>query len=83
MLSLFLVNEIQFARGTANMLIGLSRISASFVLLLSGFLTDRLGAKKAMMVLLSATGLSILLLGLFKGPVATVVLLFLQAASVV
>jgi NNP family nitrate/nitrite transporter-like MFS transporter len=77
------VNEIQFARGTANMLIGLSRISASFVLLLSGFLTDRLGAKKAMMVLLSATGLSILLLGLFKGPVATVVLLFLQAASVV
>ena len=83
MLSLFLVNEIRFERGTANMLIGLSRISASFVLLLSGFLTDRLGAKKAMMALLSATGLSILLLGLFKGPVATVVLLFLQAASVV
>ena len=83
MLSLFLVNEIQFARGTANMLIGLSRISASFVLLLSGFLTDRLGAKKAMMVLLSATGLSILLLGLFKGPVATVVLLFLQAAATI
>jgi len=83
MLSLFLVNEIQLERGTANMLIGLSRISASFVLLLSGFLTDRLGAKNAMMVLLSATGLTILLLGIFKGPILTVALLFLQAASVV
>jgi len=83
MLSLFLVDEIHFERGTANMLIGVSRISASFVLLLSGFLTDRLGAKKAMMVLLSATGISILLLGFFKGPIVTGVLLFLQAASVV
>jgi NNP family nitrate/nitrite transporter-like MFS transporter len=83
MLSLFLVSEILFERGTANMLIGVSRLSASFVLLLSGFLTDRLGAKKAMMALLSATGISILLLGLFKGPIVTAVLLFLQAASVV
>jgi len=83
MLSLFLVDEIHFERGTANMLIGVSRISASFVLLLSGFLTDRLGAKKAMMALLSATGISILLLGFFKGPIVTGVLLFLQAASVV
>ena len=83
LLSLFLVSEIQFERGTANMLIGLSRISASFVLLLSGFLTDRLGAKTAMMALLSATGVSILLLGLFKGPIVTGILLFLQAASVV
>ena len=83
MLSLFLVGEIHFERGTANLLIGLSRISASFVLLLSGFLTDRLGAKNAMMALLSATGVSILLLGFFKGPIVTTVLLFLQAASVV
>ncbi len=83
MLSLFLVGEIHFERGTANLLIGLSRISATFVLLLSGFLTDRLGAKKAMMALLSATGVSILLLGFFKGPIVTGVLLFLQAASVV
>ena len=52
MLSLFWWSEIHFERGTANLLIGLSRISASFVLLLSGFLTDRLGAKKAMMALL-------------------------------
>jgi len=83
MLSLFLVSEIRLDRGTANLLIGVSRISASFVLLLSGFLADRLGAKKAMMVLLSATGISILLLGLFRGPLVIGVLLFLQAASVV
>jgi len=83
MLSLFLVSEIRLDRGTANLLIGVSRISASFVLLLSGFLADRLGAKKAMMVLLSATGISILLLGLFRGPLVIGFLLFLQAASVV
>jgi NNP family nitrate/nitrite transporter-like MFS transporter len=83
MLSLFLVSDIPFARETANLLIGVSRISASFALLLSGFLTDRLGAKKAMMALLLVTGLSILLLGLFRGPGVTGALLFLQAASVV
>jgi len=83
MLSLFLVSDIHFERGTANLLIGLSRVSASFVLLLSGFLTDRLGAKKAMMALLTATGVSILLLGLFQGPILTPAFLFLQAASVV
>jgi NNP family nitrate/nitrite transporter-like MFS transporter len=83
MLSLFLVSDIQFERETANLLIGVSRISASFALLLSGFLTDRLGAKKAMMALVLATGLSILLLGLFRGPLVTGALLFLQAASVV
>lgn len=83
MLSLFLVNDILFERSTANMLIGLSRISASFVLLLSGFLTDRLGAKNAMIALLAATGFSILFLGLSKEPVLTVAFLFLQAASVV
>jgi NNP family nitrate/nitrite transporter-like MFS transporter len=83
MLSLFLVSDIHFERGTANLLIGLSRVAASFVLLLSGFLTDRLGAKKALMALLSATGASILLLGLFQGPILTAAFLFLQAASVV
>ncbi len=82
-LSLFLVDEIHFERGTANLLIGLSRISASFVLLLTGFITDRLGVKKAMMVLLSATGLSILLLGFSKEPAVIAFLLFLQAASVI
>lgn len=83
MLSLFLVEEIGFPRETANTLIACSRIFAGFVLLLTGFLTDRLGAKKAMLALLAATGVSVLLLGSVKGPVITGAFLFLQAASVV
>jgi NNP family nitrate/nitrite transporter-like MFS transporter len=82
MMPLFLVTEIGIERELANTYIGFSRVFGIPILFLSGFVTDRLGAKKAMMLFLIATGVFTFLLGFFLGTVITPVLLFLQAASV-
>lgn len=83
MTPLFLVREIGIERELANTYIGFARIFGTAILFLSGIVADRLGARKTMVLFLTATSVCTLLIGLLPDPVVTVPLLFLQAASVV
>jgi len=82
MIPLFLVNEMGMDRPWANSLIGFSRVFGIAVLFLSGWITNRFGAKNSMTFFLLATGIFTLLFGALRGPMLTPVIMFLQAASV-
>ncbi len=81
MMPLFLVNEIQMHRELANTIIGLSRVSGLAAVFLSGFITDRIGRRQALVVYLTATGVLTLALGLLRGPVITPILVFFQSMA--
>ncbi len=83
MMPLFLVSEMGMERSWANTLTGLARISGLALVFLAGWLTDRLGQRRALVGFQITTGALTLLLGLLRGPVATPLLVFLQAAAVV
>jgi NNP family nitrate/nitrite transporter-like MFS transporter len=67
MLPLYLVNERGLDQDLANTLIGLSQISALFMTFLAGWITDRLGEKRAIAIFLTASGLGAILLGIAPG----------------
>lgn len=67
MLPLYLVSEKGFDATWVNTLIGLSRISGLFMTLVSGWLTDRIGPKKAIGIIFAASGTVTIFLGLFRG----------------
>lgn len=67
MLPLYLVSERGFDGTWVNTLIGLSRISGLFMTLISGWLTDRIGPKKAIEIIFVASGTVTILLGLLRG----------------
>jgi NNP family nitrate/nitrite transporter-like MFS transporter len=77
MLPLYLVSEKGIERTWANTLLGLSRISTLVIVLLSGWVTDRLGAKQTLKAVFLANGLSTMILGLVSGS-WMVILLFIQ-----
>lgn len=77
MLPLYLTSERGMERETANTLIGLSRISCIFMAFASGWITDRLGAKRTLAVIFALSGSITMLLGLAPDSWITVVL-FLQ-----
>jgi len=81
MLPLFLVNDLRMERGLANTLIGLSRVAGLAVVFISGWITDRLGPRRALAVYLTATGGLTVTLGLLRGPVITPILVFCQAVA--
>lgn len=81
MLPLFLVNEIRLDRELANTLIGLSRVSGLVIVFFSGWITDRIGPRRALGVYLTATGVLTFTLGLLRGPVLTPALVFLQSMA--
>jgi NNP family nitrate/nitrite transporter-like MFS transporter len=83
MLPLFLVSEIGLGRAAANTVTGLSRLSSLAMTLVSGWLTDRVGHRRALTLSLVATGVITLGLGLLTGPVVTPLLVFCQAAAAV
>jgi len=83
MLPLFLVSEVGMARAAANTITGLSRLSCLAVLFVAGWLTDRIGDRRALVLCLTATGALTLCLGLFPGPTLTPTFIFLQAAAAV
>jgi NNP family nitrate/nitrite transporter-like MFS transporter len=82
MMPLFLIAERGMPQASANMLIGLSQVSALFMTFFAGWVTDRIGEKKAIFVFLLASGIVTLLLGLASGPWLKVVV-FLQPALIV
>ena len=67
MFPLYLVSERGMDQVWANTLVGLSRISPVGVAILSGWVTDRLGPKRALKVIFLANGITIILLGLASG----------------
>jgi NNP family nitrate/nitrite transporter-like MFS transporter len=81
MMPLFLVNELGLDREWANTIVGLSRLPGPIAVFCAGLITDRVGAHRALVLFLSAIGSLTLLLGLFRGPLATPALLFLQCAA--
>jgi NNP family nitrate/nitrite transporter-like MFS transporter len=83
MLPLFLVNEVNMARAAANTITGLSRLSCLAVLFVAGWLTDRIGDRRALVLCLTTTGALTLCLGLFPGPTLTPTFIFVQAAAAV
>ncbi|MGZ3535279.1 MAG: MFS transporter [Thermodesulfobacteriota bacterium] len=77
MFPLYLVSERGMDQVWANTLVGLSRISPIGVAILSGWVTDRLGPKRALKVIFLANGIAIFLLGLASGS-WTIPLIFVQ-----
>jgi NNP family nitrate/nitrite transporter-like MFS transporter len=77
MIPLYLVSEKGMERTWANTLLGLSRISALVIVLLSGWVTDRLGARRTLKAVFLANGLSTMILGTVSGS-WIVIMLFVQ-----
>jgi NNP family nitrate/nitrite transporter-like MFS transporter len=77
MLPLYLVSEKGMERTWANTLLGLSRISALVIVLLSGWVTDRIGVRQTLKAVFLANGLATMILGVVSGS-WTIVLLFIQ-----
>jgi MFS transporter, NNP family, nitrate/nitrite transporter len=78
-LPLFLVNERSFVLASANRLLGLSRVPGLGIVLLSGWITDRLSPGTTLRLALLVSGLSLILLGM--GPKGiSVAAIFMQAA---
>lgn len=63
MLPLYLLSGLGFTRGEANVLVAVSRASSVAMVFGAGFLADRLGAKRAMIVVLCVAGVLTVLLG--------------------
>jgi NNP family nitrate/nitrite transporter-like MFS transporter len=83
MLPLYLVSEIDLPRGTANAVTGFSRISSLAMLLVSGWLTDRMGHRRALSLALVLAGATTVGVGLAAGPLLTPTLVFFQSAAAV
>jgi len=77
MIPLYLVSEKGMERTWANTLLGLSRISTLVIVLLSGWVTDRLGARRTLKAVFLANGLTTMILGMVSGA-WIVILLFIQ-----
>ena len=82
MLPLYLVSEKGLSQDLANTLIGLSQISALFMTFLAGWVSDRIGEKRAIILFLTISGLFTVLLGLLSGFWLKIVI-FLQPALIV
>src|SRR6056297_432005 len=64
----FLVSEAGFSLQMANRVFGISRFLPIVALLTAGLVMDRIGVRRTVMVTLCGAGLSILLMGILKGP---------------
>ena len=68
MLPLYLVTELNYARPAANSLVAASRLSGLVMLFASGWLADRLGARRTLMLVFSVTSALTMLLGVLPPP---------------
>lgn len=82
MLPLYMITERGLQAGTANSILGLSQVSAIFMIFISGWVTDRIGEKRTMMIFLIAAGVVTLLIGILSGRWLKVAV-FLQPALIV
>ena len=82
MLPLYLVNERGLDGELANTIIGIAQISALFMTFFSGWVTDKIGEKRAIALFLAASGVVTVLLGVLTGTWLKVIV-FLQPALIV
>jgi NNP family nitrate/nitrite transporter-like MFS transporter len=80
MLPLFLLAERGMDRASANALVGLSRTLAPPMILLAGWLADRLGHRRALALFQAVTGGLTVILALASSPLMTMCAVTLQAA---
>jgi MFS transporter, NNP family, nitrate/nitrite transporter len=81
MMPLYLVTERGLDAETANTLVGTAQISALFMTFFSGWITDKIGEKKAIAIFLLCSGVVTLFLGLLSGSWLKV-MVFLQPALI-
>jgi NNP family nitrate/nitrite transporter-like MFS transporter len=81
MLPLYLVTDRGMNTEAANTLIGISQISALFMTFFAGWITDKIGERKAIALFLSISGVITILLGLLSG-FWLKVMVFLQPALI-
>ncbi len=79
MLPLYLTGEIGISRRMANTFMAFSRIAGLLTALLSGWATDRFGARRTIISAFLLTGTATVLLGLLAEPGWVILLVFLQA----
>ncbi|MDY6904522.1 MAG: MFS transporter [Thermodesulfobacteriota bacterium] len=79
MLPLYLTSDIGISRSSANTLLALSRVTGLVTALVSGWATDRFGAKKTIVYAFVTTGLATVGMGVFNAPAAVGMAVFLQA----
>lgn len=77
MLPMFLVTERGMELGWANTLIGLSQAAGLIMVIIAGFVTDRIGQKNTMTISLLCAGIATVLLGILPGG-WLVLVLFIQ-----
>jgi len=82
MLPLYLTVQRGLSATTANTLVGLSNISPLVMAFVSGWITDRIGEKRAIFIFLLLTGTVTILLGTFTGTWLKVMVFFLPALAV-
>ncbi len=81
MMPLYLVKERGMDAGTANTFVGTAQISALFMTFFAGWVTDKIGEKKAIGIFLLTSGIVTALLGVMSGPWLKV-MVFLQPALI-
>jgi NNP family nitrate/nitrite transporter-like MFS transporter len=81
MMPLYLVSERGMDRTWANTLLGLSRVATLGTVLLSGWMTDRLGLKKTLNAVFLTAGLLTCMLGVAPGS-WVILIVFIQAMLV-
>jgi len=67
MLPLYLVTERGLDAETANTILGMSQVSALFMPFFAGWVTDRMGEKRAISIFLTASGIATVLVGSLSG----------------
>jgi len=82
MIPLYLISEQGMDAKLANTLVGLSQISTFFMSFFGGWITDRLGEKRTIVLFLLITGSVMVSLGILSGTWLKVVLFLEPAAAV-
>lgn len=82
MLPLYLVGERGMDGDSANTLLGISQVTGLVMTLLGGWITDRIGEKRAIALFLFAAGIATVFLGVLSGAWLKVIV-FLQPALIV
>ncbi len=79
MLPLYLVSGVGLSWETANTITGVSRVSSLIAIFVSGWLTDRIGYRRTLLLTLGSTGVLTIALGVMHGPVLTPALILFQS----
>jgi NNP family nitrate/nitrite transporter-like MFS transporter len=82
MLPLYLVGERGMDGQSANTLVGVSQVTGLVMTFLAGWITDRIGEKRAIALFLFASGIATVFLGVLSGTWLKVIV-FLQPALIV